>query len=1036
MPPRHTPSHLLIHTLIATLTVLIFAVDLVTRLGFAEWVLYLLPVGLCVLQSRPSVPLVAATAASLLIVVGFFFSPPSGSSVQVMVNRAMGMFAIWTTAILVCQVLRGRLQVQRQLWLQQGEAALSQSVVGEQTLMDLGQAVCATLARFAGATVAVLHRLEGQLLHPTGSYSLAAATEGLAPLRVGDGVAGQVARDGQPQWLQGLPPDYLRISSSLGSAAPVAVLAAPVSVDGRTCGVIELGFTGTPVHAQAVRDLAAQVAETIGVALRSAAYRQRLVELLEETQRQSEELQAQQEELRVSNEELEEQSRALQDSQARLEAQQSELEQTNVRLEEHTQRLERQRQDLLIAQQALQLNAEKLESASRHKSEFLANMSHELRTPLNSSLILSKLLADNRTGNLTAEQVKFAQSIHSANNDLLTLINDILDLSKIEAGHVEVNVERVAVADVLNRLRDVFAPMAEQKGLVWSTTVAPAVAETLLTDGQRLQQVLRNLLSNALKFTERGEVALQVSVPAPGRIAFSVHDTGVGIAPEQHDVVFEAFRQADGSTSRKYGGTGLGLSISRELAHLLGGEIRLQSTPGQGSVFMLELPVVLEPRAGAAAVPPAVPMQQPPAGPSLRTAPAPAASRPAPSREPAVQDDRDRLTRPDRLILAVEDDTRFAEVLYGLVRELNFDCVVASTGAEALELTQTLKPAGILLDMNLPDQSGLGVLEQLKRDPSTRHIPVHVVSLHDRSQTALELGAIGYAVKPVDRGELASAVRKIEGRLGRRRPSVLVIEDDASLRDSIRALLAATQAEITTAGTVRDALAQLSQRTFDCVVMDLALPDGSGYDVLEAMSRSTDYSFPPVIVYTGRALMPEEEQRLRRYSRSIIIKGARSPERLLDEVTLFLHSVESALPPDQRRLLEQARQRDSVLDGRTVLLVEDDVRNVFALSSVLEPLGVKLQIARNGREALTHLERLDGIDLVLMDLMMPEMDGLTAIRQLRANPALQHLPVIALTAKAMADDRLRCLEAGADDYIAKPIDVERLVSLCRVWVRK
>lgn len=1037
MSSREAPSHLLVYSVVAALVALIFAVDVVTRLGIAEWVLYLLPVGLCMRQPRPWVPLATAALCTVLVVLGFFFSPAHGSFEQVVVNRSMGVFALWTTAILVQQVLRGRRFEQQQLWLQQGETAVSQSVVGEQTLAALGQSACATLAGFVGATVAVLHRLEGQQLLPTGSYALAGGGETLPPLRVGDGVAGQVARDGRAQWLEGLPPDYLRIASSLGSAAPVAVLAAPVTVDGKTCGVIELGFAGPPRNADEVRQLVAQVGEAIGVALRSAAYRQRLVELLEETQRQSEELQAQQEELRVSNEELEEQSRALQESQARLEAQQSELEQTNVQLEEQTQRLERQRQDLLIAQQALHLNAEKLETANRHKSEFLANMSHELRTPLNSSLILSKLLADNRDGNLSAEQVKFAQSIHSANNDLLTLINDILDLSKIEAGHVEVNLERVAVADMVQRLRELFEPMARQKQLAWSAQVAPTVPDALLTDAQRLQQILRNLLSNALKFTDKGEVSLEIGAPAAGRISFSVRDTGVGIAPEQHEVVFEAFRQADGSTSRKYGGTGLGLSISRELAHLLGGEIRLQSTPGQGSVFTLEVPVVLQPAAkpapAAAAAVPQRPRPAPPPAPSAAAAPLAA---PAPSSGLSWQDDRQRLSRPGRLILAVEDDDRFAQVLYGFVRELDFDCVVAPNGAEALRLTHELKPAGILLDMNLPDQSGLGVLEQLKRDPSTRHIPVHVVSLHDRAQTALELGAIGYAVKPVDRAELANVVRKIEGRLGRARPRVLVVEDDASLRESIRALLGATQAEITTAGTVRDALEQLSQRTFDCVVMDLALPDGSGYDLLEGMSRSTEYSFPPVIVYTGRALTHEEEQQLRRYSRSIIIKGARSPERLLDEVTLFLHSVESALPPDQQRLLQQARKRDSVLDGRTVLLVEDDVRNVFALSSVLEPLGVKLEIARNGREALEQLDKLPAVDLVLMDLMMPEMDGLTAIRQLRGNPSMQQLPVIALTAKAMADDRLQCLEAGADDYIAKPIDVDRLVSLCRVWVRK
>jgi Signal transduction histidine kinase len=1029
--PAHPASSLPVYLLIGLITAAIFAVDLVTRLGVAEWVLYLLPVALSMLQPRLVVPLVVAAIATVLVVVGLFFSPPSGSLMQVIVNRSMGLVAIWSTAILVHRVLRGRAHEQLQLWLQQGETTVTQSLAGEQSLAELGQSACTALARYTGAAVAVLHRLEDDTLHALGSYSLALPVTALAPTRLGEGLAGQAAHDGQPRWLDGLQAQHLRISSALGSSAPGAVLVAPLQVDAKVCGVIELGFVGTPANAEAIRQLAVQVGEPVAVALRSALYRQRMAELLEQTQRQSEELQAQQEELRVSNEELEEQSRALQESQARLEAHQADLEQTNARLEEQAQRLERQRQDLVIAQQALQLKAKELEKANRHKSEFLANMSHELRTPLNSSLILSKLLADNRDGNLSDEQVRFARSIHSANNDLLRLINDILDLAKIEAGHVELNLERVAVAEVVQRLHDIFAPMAEHKGLQWTTRVDPAVGETLLTDDQRLQQVLRNLLSNAVKFTERGAVALEVFQPLPGRIAFAVRDTGVGIAPEQHGVVFEAFRQADGSTSRKYGGTGLGLSISRELAHQLGGEIRLQSAPGQGSVFTLELPVVLQlPQAPPPAPHPA-PVPARPA-PDHAEPPAPQAAPPA----QAARDDRHRLQRPQRVILAVEDDARFAEVLYTLVHELDFDCLLADTGAEALQPAQRFQPAGILLDMSLPDQSGLSVLEQLKRDPATRHIPVHVVSLHDRVQTALELGAIGYAVKPVDRSQLAGVIRRIEERLDRRRARVLVVEDDASLRDSIRALLGATQAEITTSGTVADALDQLSSHTYDCVVMDLALPDGSGYDLLEAMSRSTEYSFPPVIVYTGRSLTPGEEQQLRRYSRSIIIKGARSPERLLDEVTLFLHSVESSLPPDQQRLLQQARTRDSVLDGRTVLLVEDDVRNVFALASVLEPLGVQLELARNGREALERLQQLERVDLVLMDLMMPEMDGLTTIRHLRADPVLQSLPVIALTAKAMPDDRERCLEAGADDYIAKPIDVDRLVSLCRVWVRK
>ncbi|WP_427926790.1 response regulator [Xanthomonas hortorum] len=532
---------------------------------------------------------------------------------------------------------------------------------------------------------------------------------------------------------------------------------------------------------------------------------------------------------------------------------------------------------------------------------------------------------------------------------------------------------------------------------------------------------------------------------------FKVQDTGIGIAREQTEIIFEAFRQADGSTRRRYGGTGLGLSISRDLAQRMGGSIRVDSEPGRGSCFTLELPTDGAPAEGVTVADRHTPLA------SLNTAQAAQhtsgmamASRPGeqavvassalPLPIPAASaaplqradDDRDQRSRPGRLILAVEDDTRFAQALVDLAHELDFDCVVAPSAEEALQLAADLRPSGILLDIGLPDASGLSVLERLKRDPATRHIPVHVVSAMERSQIALELGAVGYLIKPATRELLAGAIRQLEDTNARAVRRLLIVEDDSALRANLELLLARDQLEIVAVGSIAEAMQQLAGSTFDCMVTDLALPDGSGYDLLERMAGNDAVAFPPVIVYTGRALTRDEEQRLRRYSKSIIIKGVRSPERLLDEVTLFLHSVEASLPSDQQRLLREARRRDAVLDGATVLLAEDDVRNIFALSSVLEPLGVTLQIARNGREALEHLARHE-VNLVLMDIMMPEMDGLTAMRQIRANRQWQDLPIIALTAKAMADDRERCLEAGANDYIPKPIDVDKLVSLCRVW---
>jgi CheY-like chemotaxis protein len=578
--------------------------------------------------------------------------------------------------------------------------------------------------------------------------------------------------------------------------------------------------------------------------------------------------------------------------------------------------------------------------------------------------------------------------------------------------------------------------MALDKGLALELDIDPAVPASLHTDAQRLGQVLKNLLSNALKFTQRGTVALRVSRVARDRVAFAVQDTGIGVPADQQELIFEAFRQADGSTHRKFGGTGLGLSISRDLATLLGGSLSVTSTPGQGSVFTLEVPVRLEeapsvPGAQSGAAP-ATPFMLPKTAPVVPRRDAPAA--------PAPKAAAPSGPEPERSILVIEDDERFAGILSDLAREMGFGCFVAHTATDGLELATRERPNAIVLDINLPDFSGLGVLDQLKRNPQTRHIPVHVVSVADYAREAMGRGAAGYALKPVKREELVHALQRLEAKFTRHVRHVLVVEDDDRQRESVRQLLARNDVEIAPAATAAAALELLRETTFDCVVMDLNLPDMSGYELLQQMTEQEGVSFPPVIVYTGRALSRDEEQHLRRFSKSIIIKDARSPERLLDEVTLFLHQVEAELPPEQRQMLELARSRDSALEGRTVLVVEDDVRNVFALSSILEPTGVRVEIARNGREALDVLGRAgsDGqpvIDLVLMDIMMPEMDGYTAMREIRMRPEWRRLPIIALTAKAMKDDQEKCLAAGANDYIAKPLDVERLLSLVRVWMR-
>jgi signal transduction histidine kinase/DNA-binding response OmpR family regulator/CHASE3 domain sensor protein len=905
-----------------------------------------------------------------------------------------------------------------QSWLRTGSSELSAAMQGEEDADKLGAKVAAFLSRYLEAQVgAVYFAPDRGTLRRVGGYGLPAVVA--ADAQPPAGLTHQAYQENRTIQVDDVPKEFFPVSSGVGRAPARRLVIVPLTADGRPNGAVELGFLHavTPFD----RDLLTRMGEPIGLALRSTKDRADLRAALEETQRQAEELQTQQEELRVQNEELEQQSRALKESQARLESQQAELEQINSSLEEHTQTLERQRDDLARAQGELQ-------RASAYKSEFLANMSHELRTPLNSSLILAKLLADNREGNLNPEQVKFAQTIYSAGNDLLTLINDILDLSKIEAGKLDVHPEDVPMARLCEDLANTFRPLAADKGIELGATVDADVPASIVTDSTRVQQVLKNLLSNALKFTERGGVSLRVRRRGGNRVAFDVKDTGIGIPAEQHEVIFEAFRQADGTTNRKYGGTGLGLSISRDLARLLGGELTVDSAPGRGSTFTLALPDRLDVGDGASTPPK-----------STRAKPAPRQELP----ERSADADAAGASRPDgapppdgRTILVIEDDPGFATVIQGLAREMDFRALVASTGEQGLALAERHQPSAIVLDIGLPDRSGLSVLDTLKHQSSTRHIPVHVVSGADHMRAALEMGAVGYAIKPVKREELVDAFRRLETKFTQRLRRILVVEDDPVTRESTCRLLAGEDVEMVAVGTAADALQRLGEIGFDCMVLDLTLPDRSGVELLEEMSTADRYAFPPVIVYTGRSLSRDEEQKLRRLSRSIIIKGARSPERLLDEVALFLHQVESELPPEQQRMLKNARSREAVFEGKRVLVVEDDIRNIFALTSVLEPRGAKVEIARTGREAVERLKHKPAVDLVLMDIMMPEMDGLEATRKIREMPQHASLPIIALTAKAMTDDREQCLAAGANDYLAKPLDVDRLLSLARVWMRK
>jgi signal transduction histidine kinase/DNA-binding response OmpR family regulator len=930
-------------------------------------------------------------------------------------------------------------------WLRNGQSELAEQVIGQLTLNLLGRNVLHFFAQYLGAVVAAVYvRQEHGGLVRVASYGFSREQEQHEQsIYSGEGVVGKAAEQDQIITLDNVPQDYFKVTSGLGEGSPRSVVVVPTSNDDHVNGVIELGF----LRELAPRDLEflELVAENVGTSIEAARYRQRLQEVLAETQQLNEELQVQQEELRTANEELEEQSRILKESQAHLETQQAELEQTNEQLAEQGKALADQRdaldrnnEELHIAQIELEARADELQRSSKYKSEFLANMSHELRTPLNSSLILAKLLAENPQDNLSEEQVKFAESIYSAGNDLLNLINDILDISKVEAGKLDVRPENSSVSRLVEGLRMTFQPLATEKKLEFSVEIQSGTPVSLYTDRQRLEQILKNLLSNAIKFTESGAVSLTVSRQPGEGVAFTVRDSGIGIAEEQQESIFEAFRQADGTTNRRYGGTGLGLSISRDLARLLGGSISVTSAPGQGSIFTLVLPeeyVEQEPSQYAEA--PVIAVQPTPV-PTRVTPPAPVAVRVSPPAEPIPRfaDDREKAPFTKRCILVIEDEVRFAHILYDLAHELGYNCLVAHAADEGFDLAASFIPDAILLDMRLPDHSGLTVLQRLKELPSTRHIPVHVISVEDRQEAALQMGAIGYAVKPTTREELKDVFARLEAKLTQKVKRILLVEDDALQRDSIARLIGDDDIEITAVGFAQDALELLRDNAYDCMIIDLKLPDMLGNELLKRMSIDDICAFPPVIVYTGRNLTRDEEAELLKYSRTIIIKGARSPERLLDEVTLFLHKVESQLSNERQKMLKTARSRDRVFEGRKILVVDDDVRNIFALTSALEHKGAIVEVGRNGLEAIEKLNAVDDIDLVLMDVMMPEMDGYEATIEIRKNPRWRKLPIIAVTAKAMKDDQDRCLQAGSNDYLAKPIDLDRLFSLIRVWLPK
>ncbi len=767
-------------------------------------------------------------------------------------------------------------------------------------------------------------------------------------------------------------------------------------------------------------------------------------------------IQQQNEELKAANEELEEQTQALKSSEEELQAQGEELQQSNEELEQKSEFLERQKSEIEkqnsaieTSRQELMVKAEELEVSSKYKSEFLANMSHELRTPLNSLLILSKSLADNREGNLTEDQIESAGIVHSGGQELLELINDILDLSKVEAGKLSVHIETIALDELKDDLSSKFRRLTEKKGLELKLEIDSGVPETIQTDNQRAQQILKNLLSNAIKFTSQGSVTVKLHQPTSDirfknsaltndkAIGISVTDTGIGIAADKQLAIFEAFQQADGSTSRQYGGTGLGLTISRELARLLGGEIQCQSEEGVGSTFTLYLPldgtVAVDTEQTTARVKAGVSHQtQVPSSPVNTQIPI--VTNAAGNETVFLADDRQIISPKDKSLLIIEDDRSFAKYLLQLARDKDYKCLSAGDGSSGLYLAQKYQPSGIILDLGLPDIDGLTVLDHLKHDLATRHIPVHIMSARDARTTSLQAGALDFLKKPATEEGINESLQKIEQILASDLKKLLVVEDDDANRKAIIKLLENKQIEITDVADGESAINTIKAEQFDCIILDMELPDMTGFDVLQKLKNENDIHLPPVIIHTGRDLSEDENKELNRYADSIVIKGAVSPERLLDETSLFLHSVAATMPKDQQEMIQMMHQPDQALNDKRILLVDDDVRNTFALSKKLREHGLDLVLADNGQLALEQLEKEANIDMVLMDIMMPVMDGHEAMQKIRQQTKYKDLPMIALTALAMPEDRAKCIDSGANDYLSKPVNIDKLLSMMRIWL--
>lgn len=912
---------------------------------------------------------------------------------------------------------------QQKNWLLSGVAAINEVMRGEQEIEVLSKNIVSEISNYIGAAVGVFFLADEkrEQLKQSGSYALQQADRHVNSYLFGEGLIGQVAHEKKDKMLLEVPENYIRITSGLGSATPKCIYLMPILFEGESIAVIELGLLAPPD--ESTKLFLNAIGESISIAIHSAEARIKLRNLIEQLQQQTEELETQQEELRTTNEELMFKSEQLQASEEELRVQQEELRQTNAELEEKAQQLEERNIAVNQAREAISLKAEELTMSSRYKSEFLANMSHELRTPLNSILILARILKENKPENLNQDQVKYAGVIHNAGSDLLTLINDILDLSKIESGKVDLNIEAIRPQEIKHDMEALFNELAKNKKIEFVTQIASDLPEKLVTDLSRIEQIIKNLLSNAFKFTpEKGRIILNISradqnkayfsnqlQDAKDIIALKVQDSGIGIPSDKQKLIFEAFQQADGSTSRKYGGTGLGLSISKELAHLLGGEIQLESLPDHGSTFTLYIPAAYT---GEGLVPVAednytkfsLPIK-------VETQ---ISAFPAPDNE-------------EQVLLIVEDDEVFANVLKDYAMEKGFRPLLAYRGDTGLEMAITEQPDAIILDIMLPVMDGWTILKKLKADPKTKHIPVHMMSAGDeRADKAKTEGAIGFLKKPIEKEQLDDAFNLISKNPGKYNfKTVLLIEDQELQSMAVKEDLVNKGIEVVQAFSGQQALDFLELKIFDCIILDLNLPDISGFDLLDKIKTRPAFSHIPVIINTAMELDQAKMAHIMKYTEAMVLKSNKSNNRLIDEVSLFMNKIKKD---------DHTKNEEKPFINKTILITDDDMRNIFALSSALQDYNLNIVIANHGREAIEKLESDQTIDLVLMDIMMPEMDGYEAMRAIRLKKEFAKLPIIALTAKAMKQDRDKCIEAGANDYISKPVNIDQLLSMMRVWL--